>query len=177
MESKQSTKIADQVLDNARVSENPKLFPLLDANEKLLYSEIVKKFSACGFFKKERILVITSENIYNAKKCKLRRKIPLSQLAGITKQMLGSKEEFVFHIKGAHDYRYLIRDTDQRSVLIETMKQLYAEKFHQNLPIFGVEVKKGLKEFTTCGKIARQGRSLMPPIQFRLNSENLIKEE
>jgi len=50
-----------------------------------VYSEIVKKFSACHFFKKERILVITTENIYNAKKDKLRRKIPLAQLAGVTK--------------------------------------------------------------------------------------------
>ena len=82
----------------------------------------------------------------------------------------------MIHIKGGHDYRYLIRDTDLRTVLINTLKQLYADKFQQNLPIFGVESKKGLKPFTTCNGLVRKGVSLMPPIQFRLFSENLIKE-
>jgi hypothetical protein len=73
------------VWDNARVLDNPKLSALLEPTEKLVYSEIVKKFSACHFFKKELILVVTTENIYNAKKDKLRKKISLSQLSGITK--------------------------------------------------------------------------------------------
>ena len=76
---------------------------------------MVKKFSPCHFFKKERMLVITTENIYNVKKEKLKRKIPLTQLVGITKCMLGSKDDFVFHFKDMHDYRYLIKDTNLRS--------------------------------------------------------------
>ena len=91
--------------------------------------------------------------------------------------MLGSKDDFVLHFKEPRDYRYLIRDAELRSSMIETIKQLFADKFHQNLPIFAVEKKKGLKQFTTCPKRARMGLSLMPPIQFRLFSENLIKED
>ena len=122
-------------------------------------------------------MIVTTENIYNAKKDKLRRKIPLAQLVGITKQMLGSKDDFVLHFKEPRDYHYLIRDVELRPSMIETIKQLFADKFHQNLPIFAVEEKKGLKQFTTCPKRARLGLSLMPPIQFRLFSENLIKED
>ena len=43
----------------------------------MIFTEIVKKFSMCHFFKNERTLVITSENIYNVKKDKLRKKVPL----------------------------------------------------------------------------------------------------
>jgi hypothetical protein len=91
--------------------------------------------------------------------------------------MLGSKNEFVLHVKGKHDYRYLTKDSDHRNQIIETLKKLFADKFHQNLPIFAVEESRGLKKFTTCTKLAGKGISLIPPNQFRVFSENLIKDE
>ncbi len=44
----------------------------------MVFTEMVKKFSMCQLYKMERTLVITSENIYNMKKDKLRKKVPLS---------------------------------------------------------------------------------------------------
>jgi hypothetical protein len=53
------------------------------------------------------MLLITTENIYNIKKDELRRRMPLKLLIGITKSMLGSKDDFVLHFKKEHDIRFL----------------------------------------------------------------------
>lgn len=118
---------ADFVMDNAKMMDNIKLFSFLESTERLVSTDMVKKFSPCHFFKKDRMLVFTTQSIYNVKKDKLRRKIPLSQLIGITKSMLGSKDDFVLHFKDMHDYRYLIKDTNQRKDLIDVVKRLYAD--------------------------------------------------
>ena len=75
---------ADYLMDNAQVLSNPKVLVLLES-ERLVYSEMVKKFSPCHFLKQDRLLVITSEAVYNIKKDKLRRRIPFKKLQGITK--------------------------------------------------------------------------------------------
>jgi hypothetical protein len=46
---------------------NAKLMNLLDPHEKLLMADKTKKFTPCGWFKQDRLLVITTENIYNIK--------------------------------------------------------------------------------------------------------------
>jgi len=46
---------------------DPKLVNLLDPHEKLLIVDKIKKFTPCGWFKQSRILLITTENIYNIK--------------------------------------------------------------------------------------------------------------
>jgi hypothetical protein len=40
---------------------------LLDPHEKLLVADKIKKFTPCGWFKQDRIIVITTDNIYNIK--------------------------------------------------------------------------------------------------------------
>ena len=46
---------------------NQKLMNLLDPHEKLLFADKIKKFTPCGWFKQDRLLVITTENLYNIK--------------------------------------------------------------------------------------------------------------
>ena len=46
---------------------NPKLMNLLDPHEKLMVADKIKKFTPCGWFKQDRIIVITTESIYNIK--------------------------------------------------------------------------------------------------------------
>jgi hypothetical protein len=74
--------------------------------ENLLFSDKVKKINLYGW-NQERILVISSEKIYNIKKNKVKRKIEIAALGGVSKTMLGSKTEFTMHVPKAYDYRFL----------------------------------------------------------------------
>ena len=46
----------------------------------------------------ERLLIITTEHIYNIKKLKPKRKIPISLLGGISKTTGANKTEFTIHV-------------------------------------------------------------------------------
>ena len=85
--------------------------------------------------KQERVFLITTGSIYNVKKDKVKRKINLEQLSGISKTMLGSKNEFTLHVANEYDYRFL---TDRRTEIIDLIRYAYAEKLKNNLPIFGI---------------------------------------
>lgn len=92
-------------MDNVGFLDNPKQKALLEKNEHLLYADNIKKWSNLQIFPDTRILVVTTENIYNVKKDKLQRTIPFSLLSGISLSMQGLKNEFVIHVKNQHDYR------------------------------------------------------------------------
>jgi hypothetical protein len=55
----------------------------------------------------ERVLVITTESIYNIKKVKVKRRIKIADLGGVSKALLGSKVEFTIHVPKQYDYRFL----------------------------------------------------------------------
>jgi hypothetical protein len=96
----------------------------------------------------------------------------LNKLSGITKSMLGSKDDLVFHIREYRDFRYLI-DTHLRNDLIETVKKLYADKFKENLYVYAVQ-EKCLKKFTSCEKLVKRGVSRIPPLHMKVVGEDLI---
>ena len=102
----------------------------------------------------------------------MREPISLNKLSGITKSMLGSKDELVFHFKEYRDFRYLI-DAHFRNDLIETVKKIYADKFHENLSVYAVQ-EKYLKKFTTCEKLLKRGVSRIPPLHMKVVGEDLI---
>jgi hypothetical protein len=145
--------------DYISLKTSPKLMNLLDSNESLLFSDKLKKYSPCGFWKQDRILVITTENIYNIKKDKVKRCIKIENVNGISKTMIGTKTEFTIHVRGEYDYRFL---STRRNEIIDTIKRRYVEKFSDNLPIFGIEKEK-LYEFTTCEGAFKKGISRYPP--------------
>ena len=55
----------------------------------------------------ERIIVVTTEFIYNIKKNKPKRKIPISLLGGVSKTVGANKTEFTIHVPTQYDYRFL----------------------------------------------------------------------
>ena len=124
----------------------PKLMNLLDPHEKLVFVDKVKKFSPCGWFKQERFLAVTTENIYNIKSDVVKRRIPIASLAGITKNLIGAKNELIFHVGQDYDYRYMAES--RRQEIIDSVKAAFADKCQVNLPIFGVD-SSGLKAFVT----------------------------
>ena len=137
---------------------NPKLVALIDSSEFLIFADKVKKLNSVGW-KQDRIFVITTEHIYNIKKDKVKRRIQIAMLAGISKTMLGSKNEFTLHVMKEYDYRFL---SDRRTEIIDTIKRRYVEKFEANLSIFGIDKEK-LTEFTTLEKDFKRGISRFPP--------------
>ena len=72
----------------------------------MLFSDKLKKINMFGW-NQERILVITTEHVYNIKKTKPKRKIPIALLGGISKTLVGTKIEFTLHVPSQYDYRFL----------------------------------------------------------------------
>jgi serum/glucocorticoid-regulated kinase 2 len=65
--------------------------------EQLLFSDKLKKINMFGW-NQERILAITTEFIYNIKKNKHKRKIPITLLGGLSKTIGSNKTEFTLHV-------------------------------------------------------------------------------
>ena len=147
------------------------MFNLLDKHECLLFADRVKKFQSSGWkSKQERIIVVTTESVYNIKKDKVKRRIPLKLIEALTKTNIGLKNEFTIHVPTEYDYRY---QTDRRDQIMDSIKRAYAEKFRKNLPVYGVD-RPNLGEFTTDEKDKARGVNRMPPLGMRLKCEDLL---
>jgi len=136
-----------------------------------MFSDKIKKINMFGWVQ-QRYFLITNEKVYNIKKTKIKRSIPLSNLSGITKNLQGSKREFTLHVNSEYDYRF---QSDKRDEIIGILKTAYAERNGINLPIFGVP-RSNLLEFTTTEKDKNRGTSRFPPQQFRLVEEDLLRD-
>ena len=77
-----------------------------DFLETLIFSDKVKKINMFGWTQ-ERIIAITTEYIYNVKKTKVKRKIAIDSLGGISKTLQGTRIEFTLHVPKEYDYRFL----------------------------------------------------------------------
>ena len=55
----------------------------------------------------ERIIAISNEAIYNIKKLKVMRKIPIFKIGGISKTTTPGKYEFTIHVPSEYDYRFI----------------------------------------------------------------------
>ena len=93
-------------------------------------------------------------------------------MSGITKNLIGAKNDVIFHVSSEYDYRYCAEL--RRQEYIDAAKAAFAEKKKENLPIYGVP-KECLKNFVTCQKLARRGVSKIPPKQFIMVEENLLQ--
>ncbi len=69
--------------------QNQTMWKLIDEDECLLFADKVKKFNQFKW-RQERIILITSESIYNVKKDKIKRCIKIDKLAGLSKSLRGS---------------------------------------------------------------------------------------
>lgn len=96
---------------------------------------------------------MTSEKIYNFKKNKIKRQIPIYKLSGISKNLAGAKNEFTLHVLSEYDYRFI---SERRDEIMEVIKYRYAEKQKANLPIFGIK-SQNLRGVTTTEKDMKKG--------------------
>lgn len=65
----------------------------------------MRKINNLGW-KQERIIIVTNEKIYNIKKYKAKRKIKVTLLGGISKTVIGARNEFTLHVPSSYDYRF-----------------------------------------------------------------------
>jgi Unconventional myosin tail, actin- and lipid-binding len=95
-----------QPSDYIGFSKNEKMWSLINDGECLLFADKIKKFRSCGW-KQDRTFLISKDTIYNVKKDKIKRQINIAKLSGLSKTMLGAKNEFTIHVKDDYDYRFL----------------------------------------------------------------------
>jgi serum/glucocorticoid-regulated kinase 2 len=162
----------DQDFLNIRAS------PKLVNNEKVFYSCMITKYNDLGV-RQERSLVLTDMAIYNLKKTAIQRRIPYDKLESITKSKLSS--EFVLHIKGEYDYRFL--SFNRRNEIIEKILYIMCEikKLCTAFKIYEVDLINLNSVMTTHAffknnKVGRPSESTMTIVNLEKYIESESKE-
>lgn len=88
----------------------------------------------------------------------------------LSKSMEHNNKEFVVHVKGEYDYRFIC---EQRDDMFEQIKACYFHLMNENLPVYGVPGK--LKAHCTSKNDAKAGIDKLPPDAFRLRGEDLYE--
>ena len=91
--------------------------------EPVVFSDTAIKINMWGI-KQERILLMTSNNIFNFKKKTMKRKIAIEKIGAIIVSTKNAKE-LVLHVPSEYDYRYQVSD---REVFIKLLKREFVKK-------------------------------------------------
>ena len=108
--------------DQLDFKNNPKIKEIIENEEILLSHKIKKKFLDKLIYKTREInLLITNKSVYNLKKTKIKRKMNLEDLIGVTISNLSN--EFIVHgIKNDYDNLYI---SQERKTIIRTLQSAY----------------------------------------------------
>lgn len=108
--------------DQLDFKNNPKIKEIIENEEILLSHKIKKKFLDKLIYKTREInLLITNKSVYNLKKTKIKRKMNLEDLIGVTISNL-SNEFIVNGIKNDYDNWYI---SQERKTIIKTLQSAY----------------------------------------------------
>ena len=88
----------------------------------------------------------------------------------LSKSTEAGNKEFVVHVKGEYDYRFIC---ELRDDMFEQIKACYFHLMNENLPVYGVPGK--LKGHCTSKNDAKAGQDKLPPDSFRLRAEDLYE--
>ena len=91
--------------------------------EPVVFSDTAIKINMWGI-KQERILLMTSNNIFNFKKKTMKRKIAVEKIGAIIVSTKNAKE-LVLHVPSEYDYRYQVSD---REVFIKLLKREFVKR-------------------------------------------------
>ena len=134
-----------QVHDLLNINEDNSILSLLK-NEKLYYSDVIKKINHYGL-SQERSIILTDAALYNMKKKELKRRIPYKEILGITFSNLSN--EFVIHGNNCqYDYHYNSQD---KNLIISLIIFFYDEDNSSQIKLCEVP-EKSLKNFVTRKK-------------------------
>lgn len=126
------------------------------------------KYNRFGM-KQTRNLLLTTHQISNVKdRCKFlhsastgltlsnqkafQRSIRLQKVMALSKSTESGNKEFVVHVKGEYDYRFICELRDE---MFEQIKACYFHLMNENLPVYGVPGK--LKQHCTSKNDAKNG--------------------
>lgn len=98
------------------------------------------------------------------------RSIRLQRVMALSKSTESGNKEFVVHVKGEYDYRFIC---ELRDDMFEQIKACYFHLMNENLPVYGVPGK--LKGHCTSKNDAKSGNDKVPPDCFRLRGEDLYE--
>ena len=88
----------------------------------------------------------------------------------LSKSTEANNKEFVVHVRGEYDYRFIC---ELRDDMFEQIKACYFHLMNENLPVFGVPGK--LKQHCTSKNDAKAGQDKIPPESYRLRAEDLYE--
>ena len=135
---------------------------LFEEDEVIMYSDKHQKVNKLGR-KQEKILVLTTTNIYILKKKKVYRKIKIVNVGAV---ILSSKNDtdFVVHIPKEYDSKFRV---DSRKEFVDLLQLRFANLDKENtLKIYAV--LENLKMYTTTIKDQRYGLIKLPEESYRL---------
>ena len=100
------------------------------------------------------------------------RNIRLQKVMALSKSTEAGNKEFVVHVKGEYDYRFICELRDE---MFEQIKACYFHLMNENLPVYGVPGK--LKQHCTSKQDAKASTDKLPPDSYRLRNEDLYEPE
>lgn len=101
--------------------------------------------------------MISTKGVYGFSKKSLKRKIPITKIAGLTVSKVGT--EFVLHVPDEYDYRYSSADSLESILLM--IAKAYCETTHQKLPFFFRE-ELSLEPYCTTKNDKKKAVNRMP---------------
>ena len=134
--------------DHLQFKHDSQIQAQLDANEHIVFSCQVLKYNRFGM-KQTRNLLLTTHQICNVKDRSFQRSIRLSKVMGLSKSTQANNKEFIVHVRGENDYRFIC---EMRDEFFEQTKACYFHLQNDNVPVYGVP--GALKEHCTSKKNA-----------------------
>lgn len=100
---------------------------------------------------------------------KIRRRLPIKMISGISKKLKEDSKSLVIHAYQEADEFF---HTDDRDDIISILKKLYYQTCHKNLLVFS-PAESSLGDYCTTEEEAKKGLTRMPKKSTALDSENL----
>ena len=140
-------------------------------DEQILYCDFISKVSRFGL-NKERIILLTNNNIYYLKSKSPTFTITYAQLLGVT--ISKTTTEFIFHMNfDDEDYHFKSKNRD---LLISQLAKIYFNNTKKMLKICEVE-QKSLKQFITAKKDKKKNTSYTKMEQkFSIDTKAFIEK-
>ena len=142
--------------------------------ENIYYSDKIDKINKSGI-KQSRIIIITNEALYNLKKTKLKRRIPLDIIKGITTSTLN--DYFIIHCSKEYDYYYF---SIKKRTIFEILSKVYLMKLGKELNLYEISeesiwkyvtLKKDKKKDPNASKMPEiGGKNIFESIYFNNNN-------
>ncbi len=146
--------------------------------EIIYYSDKIDKINKLGI-KQSRIIIITDEALYNLNKKKLKRRIPLEIIKGITTSTLN--DYFIIHCSNdEYDYYYF---SVKKRTIFEILSKVYLKKTGNELNLYEINeesiwkyitLKKDKKKDPNLSKMPEiEGKNLFNSIYFSNNNKKI----